>query len=92
MGLLVLIYWKDESYNSILVIFDHLTKMIYHELVKIIINILGLVKVIIYTVICHHKVQESIIIDQDLLFTSKFWSSLCYFLGIKKKLFIAFHS
>ena len=26
-----------------------------------------------------------------MLFTSKFWSSLCYFLGIKKKLSTAFH-
>ena len=25
------------------------------------------------------------------MFTSKFWSSLCYFLGIKRRLFTAFH-
>ncbi len=29
--------------------------------------------------------------DRGSLFTSKFWSSLCYFLGIKKKLSTAFH-
>ena len=43
--------WKDNSYNLILVIVDRLTKMIYYELVKVNINILGLAKVIINVVI-----------------------------------------
>ncbi len=47
---------------------------------------------IIDVVVHHHGVSKSIIMDQGLLFTSKFWSLLYYFLGIKKKLFIAFHS
>ncbi len=46
---------------------------------------------IINMVICHHKVLEYIVTNQDLLFISKFWSSLCYFLGIKKKLFTVFY-
>ena len=29
--------------------------------------------------------------DRGLLFTSKFWLSLCYFLGIKRRLSTAFH-
>ncbi len=46
----------------------------------------GLSKVIINMIVHYHGVSESIVNDQDLLFTSKFWSSLCYILGIKKKL------
>ena len=42
-------------------------------------------------VVCHHGVAESIVTDRGSLFTSKFWSLLCYFLGIKKKLSTAFY-
>lgn len=58
--------------------------MVYYELVKIMIDMLGLTEVIINIVVYHHGVSESIVIDQDLLFISKFWSLLCYFLGIKR--------
>ena len=68
-----------------------MTKIDYYELVKITINILSLAKIIINMVICHHNIFNSIVIDPDLLFISKFWSSLYYFLSIKKKLSIVFH-
>lgn len=65
--------------------------MIYYVLVKIIINTPGVAEVIINVVVYYHGVPDSIIIDRGLLFTSKFWSLLCYFLGIEKKLSIAFY-
>ncbi len=65
--------------------------MVYYELVKVIIDALDLAKVIIDVVVHHHGVLESIVTDQGSLFTSKFWSSLCYFLGIKRKLSTAFY-
>ena len=34
---------------------------------------------------------QAIISDRGVVFTSKFWSSLCYFLRIKRKLSTAFH-
>ncbi len=42
-------------------------------------------------VIRYHGILESIVTDSGLLFISKFWSLLCYFLGIKRKLSTAFH-
>ena len=66
--------------------------MVYYEPVKVTINAPSLAEVIIDVLVHHHRVPESIVINQDLLFTSKFWSLLCYFLGIKKKLLTAFHS
>ncbi len=83
--------WKSDSYDLILVIINWLTKMVYYKPVKVTIDILGLVEVIINMVMCHHGVLESIITNQDLLFISKCWSLLCYFLGIKRKLFTAFY-
>ncbi len=65
--------------------------MVPYELVKVTIDAPGLVEVIIDVVVHHHRVSESIVTDQGSLFTSKFWSSLCYFLGIKRKLSTAFH-
>ncbi len=46
---------------------------------------------IIDVVVRHHGVPESIVTDRGSLFTSKFWFSLCYFLGIKRKQSIAFY-
>ena len=58
--------------------------MVYYVLVKITINALGLAKVIINVMVHYYRVLELILTDRDSLFISKFWSSLCYFLGIKK--------
>ena len=42
-------------------------------------------------VVRHHGLPDSIVSDRGSVFTSKFWSSLCYFLGIKRRLSTAFH-
>ncbi len=83
--------WKGDNYDSILVIVDRLTKMVHYKPVKVMIDAPGLAEVIIHMVVRHHGVPESIIMDLGLLFTSKFWSLLCYFLGIKRKLSTVFH-
>ncbi len=90
-GLPISADWKGDSYDSILVIVDWLTKMVYYEPVKVTINAPGLAEVITDVIVHHHGVLELIVTDRGLLFTSKFWSSLCYFLGIKKKLSTTFH-
>ncbi len=66
-------------------------KMVYYELVKVMINASGLAEVIINVLMYYHVVLKSIVMNQGPLFTSKFWSSLCYFLSIKKKLSTAFY-
>ena len=90
-GLLLFADWKGDSYNSILVIVDRLTKMIHYEPVKVTINTPGLAEVIIDMVVRHHSLFDSIISNRRAIFTSKFWSSLCYFLGVKRRLSNAFH-
>ena len=83
--------WKGDSYDSILVIVDRLTKMVYYEPVKVTIDALGLAKVILNVVVCYHGLPNSIVTNVSSLFTSNFWSLLYYFLSIKQKLLIAFH-
>ena len=83
--------WKNDSYDSILVIVDRLTKMVHYEPVKVTIDTPGLAEVIIDVVVWHHGLPDSIVTDRSSLFISKFWSSLCYFLGVKWRLSTAFH-
>ena len=90
-GLSVSTNWKGETYDSILVIVDQLTKMIYYKPVKVTIDASGLVEVIIHVVVRHHDLLDSIISDCGSIFTSKFRSSLYYFLGIKRRLSTTFY-
>ena len=83
--------WKSDSYNSILVIVNRLTKMVYYEPVKVTIDAPGLAEVIIDVVGRHHGLLDFIISDRGAIIMSKFWSLLCYFLGIKQQLSTAFH-
>ena len=83
--------WKGNSYDSIFVIFDRLTKMMHYMPVKVTIDALRLAEVILDAVVWHHNLPDSIVTDRGLLFTSKFWSLLCYFLGIKQRLSTAFY-
>ena len=90
-GLPILTDWKGDSYDSILLIVNRLTKMVHYEPVKVTINAPGLAEVIIDVVVRHHGLPDSIVTNRGSLFTSKFWSLLCYFLGIKRRLSTAFH-
>ncbi len=90
-GLPVSTNWKGETYDSILVIVDRLTKMVHYEPFKVTIDTPALAEVIIEAVVRHHGLPDSIVSDRGSVFISKFWSSLCYFLGIKRRLSTAFH-
>ena len=65
--------------------------MVYYEPVKVTIDAPGLAKVIIDVVIRHHWLPNSIVTNRGSFFTSKYWSSLYYFLGIKRQLSTTFH-
>lgn len=72
ISLLLLVDWKDDSYDIILVVVDYLIKMVYYELDKTTIEVPKLVKVIINMVVRHSGLPELIINDQSSLLTSKF--------------------
>ncbi len=62
-GLPISADWKGDSYDSILVIVDRLTKIVHYVLVKVTIDAPGLAEVIINVVVRHHGVPESIVTD-----------------------------
>ncbi len=53
--------WKGEIYDSILVIVDKFTKMVYYELVKVTIDAPCLAEVIIEAVVWHHGLPNPIV-------------------------------
>lgn len=83
-GLLLSADWKGKNYNSILVIVNHLTKIVHYKPVKVIIDTSRLTEVIIDVVVKYHGLLDFIINDRKAIFMFKFWSLLFYFLGIKK--------
>ena len=91
IGLPVSTNWKDKTYDSILDIIHKLTKIIYYKPIKVTIDTLALTEIIIEVVVQYHSLPDSIVSNQSSVFTSKFWSSLCYFLGIKQRLSTAFY-
>ena len=83
--------WKSNSYDLILVIVDRLTNLIHYKPVKVTIDVPGLAKVILDVVVWHYGLSNLIVTNRGFFFTAKFWSSLCYFLGIKWRLSTAFY-
>ena len=63
----------------------------YVSIIKTI-KVKNLTNVLIKEIIRYHELSTSIIIDRDSLFTSEYYSFLCYTLKIKKKTFTTFHS
>ena len=66
-------------------------KMVHYKPMKTTIDASGVAKVIIDVIVRHHGLSDSIVSDKGSVFTSEFWSSLCYFLGIKRRLSTTFH-
>ena len=83
--------WKRDSYDSILFIVDWLTKMVHYKPVKISFDVLRVAKVMIDMVLRHHGLSNQIVTNREFVFISKFWSFLCYSLGIKRRLSTAFY-
>lgn len=82
-GLPISTDWKNDGYDSILVIVDWLIKMVHYELIKVIIDVAGLKEVILDVVVRHYGLPDLIVTNRGLLFTLNFWPLLCYFLRIK---------
>ena len=71
IGLPILTDLKGNRYDSILVIIDQLTKMVHYKPVKVTIAASDLAEVIINIVMKHHRLLDSIVINEKLLFTLK---------------------
>ena len=84
-------HWS-KAYNSILVIMDRYTKMACYVVVRSGIDAPGLAAVFVQKfILAGPGVPDSIVSDRGSVFTSTFWSAVCYHLKVRRRLLTAFH-
>jgi len=81
----------DSVYDSVLVVIDRFTKMARYLPCRKTIDAEQLAELIIGSVVKDFGLPSGIVSDRGSVFTSKFWSTLCWILKIKRKLSTAFH-
>jgi len=78
-------------YNAICVIVDRYTKMaLYLPIVKTI-TVTELADLFLNEVVRRFGTPRGIVSDRGSIFTSEFWSELCFAAKIKRRLSTAFH-
>ena len=65
--------------------------MVHYKPIQTIITAPALAEVVLYVIVRPHGLLNSIVSNRGSVFTSKFCSSLCYFLSIKRRLSITFY-
>ena len=83
--------WTGTEFDSILVVVDRLTKMVHYIPCMKSIKAEDLAEILIREVVRLHGLPSSFVTDRGSVFTSRYWSALCYMLKIKKNLSTAFH-
>jgi transposase InsO family protein len=84
-------YFKGSIVDSILVIVDRYTKMALFFAVSITITSDQLAELFHNEVELKYGAPDGIVSDRGTVFTSKFWSNLCYLSHVKSRLSTAFH-
>src|SRR5438046_3117312 len=82
---------NSKAYNAILVVVDHFMKMAKYFPVRTTITAADLAKLFHQHIVCSFGMPSSIIMDRSSLFTSQYWSSLCFHMKARRKLSTAFY-
>ena len=82
----------SKTSDAILVLIDKLIKYAVYISTSKSLNAKRLVDLMWREFISQHDMMRNIISNRDSLFTSKFWSILCWHLDAKRRLSTAFHS
>ena len=82
---------KGVVYDSILVIVDRFTKMVRYLPTKTTIDAAELAEVFHSEIVCRYGMPDGIVSDRGSVFTSSFWSAVCFHSKIKRRLSTAFH-
>ena len=83
--------FKGVLYDAILVVVDRYTKMARYLRCTKEIDAESLAVQLVEEIIRYHGVPDGIVTDRGSVFTSNYWSNICYYLKIKRKLSTAFH-
>ena len=82
---------KGVVYDAILVVVDRFTKMVRYLPVTTKIDAAELAEVFHAEIVCRYGMPDGIVSDRGSIFTSDFWSAVCYHSKIKRRLSTAFH-
>jgi hypothetical protein len=80
-----------KVYDAILVVVDRFTKMAKYLPTQKTLDAAGLANLFYKRIICSFGTPWSIVSDRAGLFTSQFWSSLCFYMKARRQLSTAFH-
>ena len=84
--------YENDIYNVIFVIIDRYSKMTLYIFAKSTWSIKNLADILFDKMFLIFFKIKKIIFNCDALFTSDYWFALCYYIRIKRKLNIVFHS
>ena len=82
---------RDSVYDSVLVVVDRFTKMARYLPCLKTITAESLAELLLSTVLKDFGLPAGIVSDRGTVFTSGFWSTVCWTLKIKRRLSTAFH-
>ena len=78
-------------YDSILVVVNRFSKIVRYFVVNKTIDALVLTELIYKKIVMFTGTPDDIVSNRGSVFTSEYWSTLCYYLTIKRRLSTAFY-
>ena len=91
VGPLPLLKNRDSEFDLITVVIDLLTAMVHLVPSHITYTAREVAKLVFAEVYKYHRLLKSIVSDQDVLFTSTFWTHLQKLIGVDQQMSSAFH-
>ena len=88
---LLLCNWKDQVFNSILILVDRYMKMAMYILSWMDWEVKIMANVVAKTLLWKHSFPETFILDRGSLFTAHYWKTFCAHLTIHCQYNTAFH-
>ena len=82
---------KRNAYDAILIIVNYFTKIVKYFPIRETIAASQLAELFCNEIIKQYGTPRSIVTDRGSIFTSEYWSTLCYYMKAKRKLSTAFH-
>ncbi len=83
---------SDSVYDAILMIVDCYIKMAQYIPISKTLIAMQLADIFFEKIVCHYETLKKIVSNRGSIFTSSYWSEVCYQAKIKRWLSTAFHS
>jgi hypothetical protein len=83
---------SNDVYDSVFVIINRYIKMTFYIFVTKNIIAIKLAKIIFDHVMLKYDASENVVSNKEFVFTSAYWTNICYHMKMKRQLNIIFHS